>query len=256
MTRHLAIRNWAKFQHYKDRGPVWIKLYTELLDSPAWLALSDVARAQIVGLWMLAAKRENVLPTKAATLRALIGSGAPMRLPELLDGGWIEYVDSASRHSTDGASNSASNSASSGASETASPHARPRPREEGETERETTSPPPAREADDPFFADPGVVAFLGAIPVERHRAWAAIIGQWRQGEGWGAGAKPSDRQIADGLVAAVTAKDEGPLSQAFVAGCVRRAMRPVRAVHDDTGRELTYLDQVARGLIVPGERSA
>lgn len=115
----------------------------------------------------------------------------------------------------------------------------------------TTSPPSAREvvSVDPFFADPRVIAFLGAVPVEKHGAWAAILSQWRAGEGWGAGAKPTDAQIADGLAAAVTAKDGGPMGQAFVAGCVRRSMQPVRAVDPESGRPLTYLDKVARGLV-------
>ena len=29
--------NWDKFQHYKDRDPVWIKLHPELLDNDDYL---------------------------------------------------------------------------------------------------------------------------------------------------------------------------------------------------------------------------
>lgn len=97
MTRVLRVVKWEEYQHYKDRNPVWVKIYTELLDRPSWLSLSDIARAQIVGCWMLAAKRGNALPVSPATLRVLIGSNAPVRLKELIEGGWLEYSDAPAR---------------------------------------------------------------------------------------------------------------------------------------------------------------
>jgi hypothetical protein len=28
----IRIKNWAQFQHFKDRKPPWVKLYRDLLD--------------------------------------------------------------------------------------------------------------------------------------------------------------------------------------------------------------------------------
>ena len=36
----IVVPNWDKFQHYNDREPAWIKLYTELNASDDWLDLS------------------------------------------------------------------------------------------------------------------------------------------------------------------------------------------------------------------------
>ena len=37
MTQWIEIVNWDKFQHYKDRRPVWIKLHLDLLDNDDYL---------------------------------------------------------------------------------------------------------------------------------------------------------------------------------------------------------------------------
>ena len=36
----IVIPNWDKFQHYKDRDPVWIKLYLELNSRDDWRRLT------------------------------------------------------------------------------------------------------------------------------------------------------------------------------------------------------------------------
>jgi len=35
----LKVKNWEKYQHYKDRNPPWIKLHFELLTSADWVPL-------------------------------------------------------------------------------------------------------------------------------------------------------------------------------------------------------------------------
>ena len=35
--KNLTIKNWHKFQHYKDRNPPWIKLHYEILTRPDWV---------------------------------------------------------------------------------------------------------------------------------------------------------------------------------------------------------------------------
>ena len=60
---YLAIRNWRKFQHYKDRNPPWIKFYVELIDSQNKLNDLPVATRYLFDrLLLLAAKENNAIP--------------------------------------------------------------------------------------------------------------------------------------------------------------------------------------------------
>lgn len=52
-------KNWATFQHYKDRSPAWIKLHRGLLDDFAYSRLPVASRALAPLLWLLASEYEN-----------------------------------------------------------------------------------------------------------------------------------------------------------------------------------------------------
>lgn len=60
----LRIKNWQKFQHFKDRTPPWVKLYREILDDPDWHSLDSDAAKVLIGLWLIASEDE----TKTGTL--------------------------------------------------------------------------------------------------------------------------------------------------------------------------------------------
>ena len=51
-----SIKNWAKFQHYKDRSPPWIKLQKELLDDFDFAMLPIASKALAPLLWLLASE--------------------------------------------------------------------------------------------------------------------------------------------------------------------------------------------------------
>lgn len=55
----LTPKNWASFQHYKDRAPVWIKLHRSLLDDFAFSRLPDASKALAPLLWLLASEYER-----------------------------------------------------------------------------------------------------------------------------------------------------------------------------------------------------
>ena len=57
----MRIKNWHKFQHFKDRRPPWIKLYRELLDDPEWFELSPRNCKILVMLWLLASEDKELL---------------------------------------------------------------------------------------------------------------------------------------------------------------------------------------------------
>jgi len=52
----MKIKNWEKFQHYKNRKPPWIRLYNDLLVDPEFFALSGDAFKHLVMLWLIASE--------------------------------------------------------------------------------------------------------------------------------------------------------------------------------------------------------
>lgn len=59
MTGKLRIKNWSKFQHYKDRNPPWIKLHFEMLSSEDWVVLDDASRVLAVACMLVASRDEG-----------------------------------------------------------------------------------------------------------------------------------------------------------------------------------------------------
>lgn len=66
----MKIKNWEKFQHFKDRRPPWIKLYRDLLDDAEWAELSPPNAKFLIMLWLLASEEKGELPdTKTIAFR-------------------------------------------------------------------------------------------------------------------------------------------------------------------------------------------
>jgi hypothetical protein len=55
----LTPKNWASFQHYKDRSPSWIKLHKALLDDYEFSCLPVASRALAPILWLLASEYDE-----------------------------------------------------------------------------------------------------------------------------------------------------------------------------------------------------
>ena len=55
----MKIKNWSKFQHFKDRRPPWIKLYRDLLDDMEWHDLDPLSSKVLVTLWLLASEDDE-----------------------------------------------------------------------------------------------------------------------------------------------------------------------------------------------------
>lgn len=54
----LKVRNWDKFQHYKDRRPPWIKLHFAILSSKDWVMLSDSERVLAIACMLVASQSD------------------------------------------------------------------------------------------------------------------------------------------------------------------------------------------------------
>jgi hypothetical protein len=48
----IVVPEWDKFQHYSDRDPLWIKVYTRLLHDDAWLSLTDAEKGFLCTVWL------------------------------------------------------------------------------------------------------------------------------------------------------------------------------------------------------------
>ncbi len=55
----MRIKDWPKFQHFKDRRPPWIKLYRDLLEDDQWYELPAASAKILISLWLLASEDET-----------------------------------------------------------------------------------------------------------------------------------------------------------------------------------------------------
>jgi hypothetical protein len=55
----LIPKNWAVFQHYKDRLPPWIKLHREILNDRIYMSLPIASKAIAPMMWLLASESKD-----------------------------------------------------------------------------------------------------------------------------------------------------------------------------------------------------
>jgi hypothetical protein len=58
-TMHLQPKNWAVFQHYKNRCPPWIKLHRDLLNDREFIRLPFASKALAPMMWLLASEAKD-----------------------------------------------------------------------------------------------------------------------------------------------------------------------------------------------------
>lgn len=83
------VKNFEKFQHYKDRAPPWIKLYNELLDDYEFGLLPDATKMHLVAIWLLASRSENKIPFDPAWVARRINATEKVNLRLLAERGFI-----------------------------------------------------------------------------------------------------------------------------------------------------------------------
>jgi hypothetical protein len=90
VSAFIRIRNYDKFQHYKDRSPPWIKLHATTLEDYAFHRLQDASKAHLMLLWLLASRTDNKIPADKEWISSRIGARSPIDLRELEAAGFIE----------------------------------------------------------------------------------------------------------------------------------------------------------------------
>lgn len=58
----LSVKNYARYQHYKNRNPPWIKLYWDLLSDEAFVRLRMAERGFYCHCLLLASRHANAIP--------------------------------------------------------------------------------------------------------------------------------------------------------------------------------------------------
>lgn len=91
MTATFSVKNFERFQHYKDRSPPWIKLYNELLDDYDFGLLPDASKLHLVAIWLLASRSNNKIPLDPTWIAKRISATEPVDLSILKAAGFIEY---------------------------------------------------------------------------------------------------------------------------------------------------------------------
>lgn len=93
-------KNWASFQHYKDRSPAWIKLHRNILDDYEFHCLPDASKALAPLLWLVASEYQDGIIDASSTKLAFRLRIDEQKLDEsikcLIDNGFFIEVTDAS----------------------------------------------------------------------------------------------------------------------------------------------------------------
>jgi hypothetical protein len=93
MARFLRVVNFEKYQHYKERRPVWIKLYNAILDDPDLMDLPDASKWLAVGLLLLASRRDNRVKIAPVWIKQQLHCTEEPDFLPLVTAGWIEVYE-------------------------------------------------------------------------------------------------------------------------------------------------------------------
>jgi len=86
----IVIPKWEQFQHYADRDPPWIKLYTELNSNDDWYGLSVAERGLLCTIWVEYARSRGQISTQR--VRGLCrGSARTSHFEALNHAGFIHF---------------------------------------------------------------------------------------------------------------------------------------------------------------------
>lgn len=83
------VKNFEKFQHYKDRAPPWIKLYNGLLEDYEFGGLPDASKMHLIAIWLLASRTGNKMPYDPRWVSGRINATEPVDLELLVQRGFI-----------------------------------------------------------------------------------------------------------------------------------------------------------------------
>jgi len=87
--KYFIVNNFERHQHYKLRRPPWIKLYSELLDDPAFVSLPLKERYVYCALLLLASRLGNHIPNDREYLLNALQTREDINLTALFTKGFL-----------------------------------------------------------------------------------------------------------------------------------------------------------------------
>ncbi len=112
MTAYLRVTNYEKYQHYKDRRPVWVKFYVDTLSDAELNALPIPTRLVAHLLLLLAGNRDNHIPNDHIWIAIECNVSRPQAKRALAELQACRYLIPASEYASAAASRTASKNAS------------------------------------------------------------------------------------------------------------------------------------------------
>lgn len=90
----LRVKNWSRYQHYKDRCPPWIKLATDTFQNYEFSRLQDASKLLAICIWTIASRsKDGSVPNDFAWLKSqgcLGPTVKPEHLKELINQVFLE----------------------------------------------------------------------------------------------------------------------------------------------------------------------
>ena len=91
---YISVTNWDKYQHYRDRKPVWIKLYTSLIDNYEYQQLSNQDKLLFLEVLIVSARTSNRIPNDQKYLKRTLTLTGKINFTNLISLGFLEcYQD-------------------------------------------------------------------------------------------------------------------------------------------------------------------
>lgn len=92
----LKVKNWDKYQHYKDRNPPWIKLHYEIMTSRDWVCLDDASRVLAVACMLIASRNNGEIPADKGYIKRVAYLNSEPDFEPLIRCGFLVLDDDAS----------------------------------------------------------------------------------------------------------------------------------------------------------------
>lgn len=87
--KYFKVKNFDKFQHYKERNPPWIKVHRSIFDDYEFECLQDASKLHLMLIWVLASQCENKIPADPEWLKRKLGVKGRVDLKPLIDKGFL-----------------------------------------------------------------------------------------------------------------------------------------------------------------------
>lgn len=89
---YFRLRNWDRYQHYKDRAPPWIKLHFEILSSQDWVMLSDQSKLLAIACMLIASRHNGKIPDSPEYVKRVAYLDHMPNFKPLIDSGFLEIM--------------------------------------------------------------------------------------------------------------------------------------------------------------------